>query len=343
MKVFIRVDADSSIGIGHFVRSLAVAEELRKADVQVAFLTLSSLVVERAADKGFDVVLLHRVGDAIEDELSETIEILDGCESSETVLLVDTYAITEQYVKALCDYARIVYLGSKRIAAPELAAIINYSCAIDERFYEENYRETVNCLGVRYAPIRSEFWEPRRVAKDDVPTILLMSGGSDRDGALGAIAECMVGFEFSCALHFIVVVGGANIHRTELISRFEPEDRVDVLCDVKDMVSLMDRCTLAVTAGGTTTYELCARRLPFVVYSLVPEQDRDSRAIEELGIAPCAGSVETDGAQAVAERACNCIEDYFSEKGKMEHALEKMASMVPENGAALIARMLVNL
>ncbi len=48
--------------------------------------------------------------------------------------------------------------------------------------------------------------------------------------------------------------------------------KVKVHIDVKDMAGLMAKCMLAVTAAGSTVYELCSLRIPFVTYYFVNNQ-----------------------------------------------------------------------
>lgn len=61
-------------------------------------------------------------------------------------------------------------------------------------------------------------------------------------------------------------------------------------CDVKDMAGLMTACQLAVTAGGTTIYELSVLGVPFVCFSYAENQEGLTEWLGKQEIAGYAGN-----------------------------------------------------
>lgn len=62
------------------------------------------------------------------------------------------------------------------------------------------------------------------------------------------------------------MVGRFNPNREKLEQYASEQNNVVLHCDVKDMAGLMTACQLAVTAGGTTIYELSVLGVPFVCF-----------------------------------------------------------------------------
>lgn len=63
---------------------------------------------------------------------------------------------------------------------------------------------------------------------------------------------------------------------------------------VDNMADIMKECDFAVSAGGTTLYELCAVGVPTVVFSMADNQVEFVKAFDEKGAAKYAGDVRKD-------------------------------------------------
>lgn len=68
-------------------------------------------------------------------------------------------------------------------------------------------------------------------------------------------------------------MGRFNPNREKLEQYASEQNNVVLHCDVKDMAGLMTACQLAVTAGGTTIYELSVLGVPFVCFSYAENQE----------------------------------------------------------------------
>ena len=97
----------------------------------------------------------------------------------------------------------------------------------------------------------------------------MTTGGGDRENIAGKILETIG--DGMCRIH--VVSGPYNPHGAWLDSYAAAHPGVTVYRQVTRMAELMSRCDLAVTAGGTTVYELCALGVPFVCFSYAENQE----------------------------------------------------------------------
>ena len=67
------------------------------------------------------------------------------------------------------------------------------------------------------------------------------------------------------------------------------------------MSKLMRKCDLAVSAAGSTLYELCATQTPTITYILANNQIPGAEGFERHGIMRCVGDWRTLGADCLTE------------------------------------------
>ena len=105
------------------------------------------------------------------------------------------------------------------------------------------------------------------------------------------------------------------------------------------MARFMQEADLAVSAGGTTLYELCAVGTPAISYSFADNQLGNVEKFEEDGMISYAGDLRRD---PVAEHVAAYL-DYFGQNQKVrrERSL-KMQELVDGKGALRIAKALMD-
>jgi spore coat polysaccharide biosynthesis predicted glycosyltransferase SpsG len=142
-------------------------------------------------------------------------------------------------------------------------------------------------LGGRYALLRSEFWKwrgesPRRT--DILQRALITLGGAPPPAlleiAIRGVEDALVDAEIAAVTGF-GSSGGASRARTQILEA------------VADMAGLMATCDVAVTAGGSTCWELAFMGVPFLVLVRAGNQTRVAQSCEEAGFALNLGPAET--------------------------------------------------
>ena len=334
LKLFIRTDANASIATGHLYRCMAIAEAacgLRKSanegmcDVEFIFGDSESLNVfnaSRSVECCSDVgvmstrALFSYNEFDMEAELPEMKEILKACSAGESgdcgkpILLIDSYYVTERYLRVLSEYAYIAYIDDLRQIDYEYDLVINYDCVNDENrlSYEESYSKAKRkLLGLAYTPLREQFAldkepDPKLEAYNNkapgisgkespVKNILIASGGSDPEHALLRIAEDIMDIP---NLHIHLLVGKLCTDRDKLLELAKENQRIAVHENVTDMAGLLTRMDMAVSAAGTTLYELCACSVPTISYSFADNQIPGAVAFDRAGVIPYAGDLRKD-------------------------------------------------
>lgn len=343
-KVYIRTDANPVIAGGHVMRCLSLAEALVKLGADVEFVLSDDGPVRVIEERGFTVCVLStdwRV-------LSEGVEVLcDLCDEQESpVVIIDTYSVNAEYVERLASHAAVCYLGSKGGDLGRLSLIINYSTDIDRAFYELSYgaRGARLLLGPGYAPLKACFSGSYRPRDGHIARVLVTTGSTDPFGFLPAFLEAALGDDRLDGVGFDVVVGGMVAEETALtIERIASSSaRVETLRAVSDMAAVMARCDAAVSANGTTVYELAAAGLPTVTFSMVEEQAASAESLARLGAIEYSGPIGEGSfrtAAACVDRLAGLASDPDRATALARHAHELIDGL----GAEKIAKEIVQL
>ena len=70
---------------------------------------------------------------------------------------------------------------------------------------------------------------------------------------------------------------------------------IHIHCNVTNMAELMAESEVALSAGGSTLYELCAVGVPVIAFSFAENQERLVQTFVKRGIAQYGGNYRTDG------------------------------------------------
>lgn len=290
--IFFRADGNERIASGHIVRCLTLANQLCKKGAEVTFLCADSTPLPMIEEQGFMAFDLGGRWDDLSFEIPQMKRILSNNPGS--TLILDTYQATREYVESLLLYARIIYLGSKKEFFGEISGLINYSADIDYAWYDDAYGKssTTLLLGPGYAPLREEFSNHCLHECECVRRVLLTTGASDPMGVVDAILSRVLLLYPSMAFGIDVVVGRMFHDGADLEERYGENPRVNLHRGVKSMSDLMLQSDLAISANGTTVYELAACAVPTISFAMVDEQVSSGSALGRLGIVEYCGCIQ---------------------------------------------------
>lgn len=321
MLVF-RVDANDSISAGHVRRCLAIANTWRSKGGECFFVSADDGASPFIESEGFPLEVLESDWTDLESELPAVRRLLRPYSGS--VFLVDSYQITSRYVRELANMASVGYLGTKRLVSPELRLLANYSLNIDDDFYCRSYGKKCRLLlGPAYAPLRQGFFRVPRGVRRHVRSILPTTGNADAEGVTGVIIDSLLPTLLQERIRLRVVIGPLNASKRQLHKRYSNCEQVELLENVTNMAVLMRECDIAVSACGTTLYELAACGVPTVGFSMVPEQDANGETdkLKELGVIEYAARAY-DGIATCAAAVRNKVESLVHDAVRRE-ALSK--------------------
>ncbi len=345
--VYFRTDGNSHIATGHLVRCLSIADACFSLGMKVCFLVSDQ--ESKALLQSFDPacrfpvrILETAVYDDLEKELPEVLGMLNEAGQAEQIFFLDSYYVTEHYLSAVRTAAKVAYLDDLQLFDYPADLLINYDMIPESRSasYQAAYQNAARTLlGASYTPLRAQFTDLQPYCRDRVSNILVTTGGSDPyHFCLRLIAAFRENsFLHLCQLH--VVIGRLNEDKDKLYKLADELPFLQLHENVSDMASLMASCDLAVSAAGTTLYELCAAGVPSMSFCLADNQLTAAKAFDEAGAIPCAGDIRRS-CDEVLGNVMNFV-TYMSENSKKRKAaLETMRQLVDGKGAMRIAKAL---
>lgn len=339
---FFRADANIQIASGHIMRCIAIAQKLIEVGGNVKFLIADKYPIGMLDEYGIDYTVLYSQWDDLMSEVPLMVEILK--EEKDALLIIDTYSVSKEYIESILPFAKVCYIGSKQEYLGELNALINYSSDIDFELYRKNYgRNTTMMLGVSYAPLRKEFIEISHLEKDKEKFhILLTTGNSDRELYIPSILQGLVNSPYFNKVVVEVIVGNMFNNKKSLNAQYGNLHNIHLYENVKSISSLMQKCHLAISANGTTVYELAAAKIPMITFAMVEEQFKSAKKLSEIGAVDYCGEIYKDRIKVI-ESIIEKTNSYVCNPTQLHVMADRANQMIDGHGCDRIVNTLLNL
>ncbi len=244
-----------------------------------------------------------------------------------TWVVVDGYHFDGLYQRWLREEGlRVLFLDDYGHADHyEADLVLNQNIDADTALYDDRMEETDLLLGPPYALLRKEFWpwrKSRRTPQPEANRVLVTLGGADPDnctemvvGALGRLNR----EDLRCT----GVIGGSNPNESSIAAAAERTDAsVDLRSDVSDMASLMAEHDVAVSAGGSTCWELAFMAIPNVIIVLADNQRGIAEGLEKAGASRNLGWYEGVSQADVASALDSILRDKEKHLKMAESAMD---------------------
>lgn len=338
MMILFRADGNANIGMGHIMRCLSIADAAAEQGTECLFVTADETVTGQIRERGYRCEALGTDYKAMDTELPRMEVLL--LHEQPTCVVVDSYYVTSNYLQQLKKYAEIAYIDDTASFAYPVDVLLNYNIYGEDVDYESLYRKAGQLLpkmllGPTFAPLRKEFRDMQgRVIKKCAADVFVSTGGSDpRHIAFGLAKEIEKRQISDMRFHF--VLGALNQDMMAIGHIAEQCGSIVVHHGVKRMSELMRSCDLAISAAGSTLYELCATQTPTVTYILADNQQPGAEGFARRGILRCAGDWRElrDG---LFEKLLNTAEELANDYAERKRIAETMGSVVDGNGAARV-------
>ena len=260
-SLVIRADASRAMGSGHVMRCLALAQGARDAGYHVVFLMEEGEgIEERVKREGFEIAFITKKKDA-----QETI---DTAKTHHAIwVVVDGYQFDSAYQKKIKDAGfKLLFIDDYgHCDHYDADIVLNQNVYASEDLYASREPYTKLLLGTQYVLLRAEFsTPPLREGKGSGQNTLITLGGFSQKKLSSKIQQ--------------------SLQKDHLEVRVASGDA--------DMPSLMQWADIAVSAGGTTTYELAYMGVPAVLLVRADNQKAVAEGMVKAGCAVNLGNVE---------------------------------------------------
>ena len=329
--LYIRTDMNTQIATGHLMRCLAIADGAKVFGEDTTFLLADGQAVELIGERGYHSVVLHTKWNDLDGEL----EILERviCENRIKSLLVDSYQVTKHYLQSLSKLVTVIYIDDLNRFLYPVHTLICYGDYWRKFHYKEKYSNTNLFLGSKYIPLRQAFKnQEKKKIKPQVENLLFLSGGTDHFHLLEGFLEKLEKEKYQ---KIQVICGRYYDEYEKLRSQYVDFDHIHFHKGVRHMENYMMEADLAVSAGGTTLYELCACGTPTISYSFADNQTDTVLQLQEDERIDYAGDVRNTN---IFENVMKLLSLYYDDFQLREERSRKMQESVDGKGAERIAR-----
>ena len=312
MRVLLRCDGGPRIGVGHVVRSLALAQEALDRGHSVALLGQVDGPLLQSLTGGTDgLVLLGAAhpGDRFGDEAL-----------AYDVVHVDHYDLGVDVLDDLSSCARraggrralLSTMADGRFGARPADLLVDPTLGAEHDTPPQPARWHLR--GSRFTPVRRAVTQAAAAAPGDPaePTgatprpdrslsVLVVMGGTDPSGCAPLVVEALGRLDL--LLHVTVVSAPGTAEALAGLAATWTRGRLEVTPPVADLPARMAQADVVVTAAGTSTWELCALRRPMALVAVVDNQRAGHDRVVAAGAAVgLGGTADLADVEATADR-----------------------------------------
>lgn len=334
MKLFFRVDANKTVATGHLMRCLSIADAAKTREIDSFFIVADDEPKEIIKSRGYECMVLGSEWNRLDCEIKELIMLIkkEGIQH----LIVDSYYVTALYLRLLNEVTSVTYIDDLNSFVYPVDTLICYANYYNKFNYPKVYEGTKTrlLLGCEYAPLRKEFCGlPAKDIKKNIENILILTGGSDGYHVAKRILKSL---NIENYKQIDVICGRYSEDYDELVCVYKSSEIVKIHHSVRNIIDYMKAADLAISAGGSSLYELCACGTPTITYSFADNQLENVFGFDEKRIMRYVDDFRN---RNTASKLKTCIEfanDYSYRKG----ITRRMQCLVDGCGADRIVNVL---
>jgi UDP-2,4-diacetamido-2,4,6-trideoxy-beta-L-altropyranose hydrolase len=310
--LILRADASQNIGSGHVMRCLALAQAWQEASGQVIFVMggETSPLGDRMRAEGLRVSNLSAQIGSAEDAI-KTAEL--ALQNGARWIVADGYHFASNYQQHIKNSGiKLLLIDDYGHADHYLAdVVLNQNIRASDNLYKKRESYTKLLLGTNYVLLRKEFlkWRNwRREIEALAVKVLVTFGGADPHNLslrfLYALKQVSID-----DLQVAVVIGPNFPHHARLQSAVDELDlKIDLKTNATNMPELIAWADLAISAGGSTCWELAYMGLPSLVIVAADNQRPVAVGLAAAGVAENLGWHDDLSTHAISEALVRLLE-----------------------------------
>jgi UDP-2,4-diacetamido-2,4,6-trideoxy-beta-L-altropyranose hydrolase len=358
VNVVFRVDASYRIGSGHISRCLSLAKVLADHGVRSSFLCrhMPDALVARIRSRAHELIRLPNV--QVRGANQETDMYADGVEPAQEEdaqqtkdalrgrrcdwVIVDHYSLDFRWENAVREIASTIMaiddLADRRHDC-DLLLDQNYFADLHSRYEGLLPAEACRLLGPRYALLDPQFAAARvNSVRAQVERLFVSVGANDPFRicmkaviSLHRFAPPFLGAE--------IVAGSDTAAGNDAQSSAHGLHNVAVHGYIDDIARVMARCTLAVGAGGSSTWERCAIGIPSIVIITADNQRQMAMDLAQTGVIVLLG----EGKDVSAEEIYGALAELRSDAVRLSRMRRDAMDLVDGEGAYRVTRRMLEM
>jgi UDP-2,4-diacetamido-2,4,6-trideoxy-beta-L-altropyranose hydrolase len=306
------------IGLGHIRRCLVIAQELQKKGIDILFfINDDPTAINWIKQEGF----YYKVSSFSDSEN----KVVNTALKNSSLILIDTKKPVAELIRSLkAKGCKLILMDNVTDARLVADAVIYPTAIFDNNLDWKGFNGKV-FAGADYVPIAESFIKTRERTKyqriHPPYQVLVSMGGSDPNHLTCRVVSSLLKSHES--INIKVVIGPAFLP-DPVLNKIEEQyyNNVEFIRDKDDLSALMAESHIAITALGTTIYELACLGVPSIIIANYRTDEMDTEAFRKLGISLPLGYYEDVSDAAIRQALEMLLKDSrlwgnMSQKGRM--------------------------
>jgi len=313
MKIAFRVDASPQIGIGHLMRCLALSEELIRRGHTCIILSKidNGDLLKRIKAFHVDVQKIDTKA-----SLKKDLETLLNFSRDHEIdwIVTDHYGIDTSYIKEIKKQGfHVLSVDDTSQMHYHSDIVVNQNINAERlSFSIESY--TMLLRGPAYVMLRDELLvREKKKHHDSVKKILVTLGGSDPDNHLLKVLQSLD--TVAKKIDVQAIVGPFNQFLSQLKSYVKQSSaNITLITSLEKMVDFYLESDLAVSAGGSSCYEIAYFGIPNVIITIADNQLGIAREFHRQQLGVYLGMKHEVKPEAINDKIKELIENHSLRK-----------------------------
>jgi len=278
VNVAFRVDASPKIGVGHLMRCLALSEELSRRGNRCYFLSKIDDNNLLTNIKNFRVDCQKiKTNTTLKGDLNTLLNFSKKHDID--WIITDHYGIDATYVKEIKQHGFHVLSVDDTAQMHYFSDILLNQNIGAECFDFSAEKYTKYLLGPKYIMMRDKLLKrSNKIKNNEVKKILVTVGGSDLDNLILKILKLLEPINKN--IEIFTIIGPFHQSHQDIKKYIcETEQKIKLLESPENMTDIYLESDMAISAGGSTCYELAYFGIPNIIITIA---DNQIRVAEEL-------------------------------------------------------------
>lgn len=253
MKVLFRCDSSSSIGLGHVMRDLVLAQNYKNDEVLFACQNLEGSINDTIP------YTIHALESNTPEELIELIKSLHV-----DLLIIDHYDINYQFEKTIKYKTNVKLICFDDEYKEHFCdEIINHNISADISKYKNP-----NIVKIIPPLIRDEFKKEINIQRKKIYDVLVAIGGTDHSNINISILKCLPD-----SLHVSVLTTTSNNNLEKLKKFITCKENISLHVDSNEVAKLMNQSKFAIVTPSVVLHEVLFMDMSFLAIKTASNQN----------------------------------------------------------------------
>ena len=320
MSIIFRCDAGFEYGLGHFSRCMVIAKSLSNLGIVSRFaINAPEVIYQRIVEEGYQL-----------QALSEPInnnERSDHWIDNNKLVVLDTPKITHNYLSTIPSSSKIIYFDDDVTRDHNATMIINNHLWARHSDYQKIYPNRTLLLGPKFNTIAPQYFANQKNRHG----MLITMGGEDPNNMTSLFIKYLASLKINMPIRIIIGPAHPNPQQVKLDAEKHLPNS-ELFFSPNSLIPFMNKSHLAITAGGTTCYELAASKIPFIVCALEKSQEKLTQTVAQHGL-----GIALDNTNGISVDAFHDAIYKLHRKDIFESIIEMASNKFPRPGVDLIA------